>query len=122
MKKINWRDCSKYIVHGDAIEYAMLGNRDTKYNLGPKAPSIECTEGITFFNYAELLPNKKLEQHVGIYEEIYYIIRGEGEFFVSGEFAKVKSGDAIYIPPGNVHGMNNNSGEAIEYICLGSTR
>ena len=121
MKKINWRDCSKYFIHADAIEYAMIGNKNKKYNLGPKTPGIECAEGISFFNHAELQPHKKLDQHVGKYEEIYYILQGEGEFYVDGEYEKVTSGDAIYVPPGSIHGMNNKSNRKIEYICLGST-
>jgi glyoxylate utilization-related uncharacterized protein len=122
MKITNWRDCDSYPVHGDAIERAMIGNIDPKYNTCPKAPVLLCTKGISFFNYAELAPGKKLEKHVGIVEEIYYIISGEGEFSVNDETVDVKGGDAIYAAPGDEHGMTNNSDKSIVYLCLGTTQ
>jgi hypothetical protein len=121
MKIVNWRDCSSYPVHGEAIERAMIGNLDPKYNLCPEEPVLFCAKGISFFNYAELLPGKKLEKHVGTHEEIYYIINGEGEFSVNDEVVKIKDGDAIYATSGDEHGMINISDKPIKYLCIGTT-
>jgi mannose-6-phosphate isomerase-like protein (cupin superfamily) len=118
----NWRDCSSYLVHGEAVERAMIGNTDPKYNTCPKDPVLLCAKGISFFNYAELPSGKNLEKHVGIVEEIYYIINGEGVFSVNDEAVKVKDGDAVYVAPGDEHGMTNKGDMPIVYLCLGSTK
>jgi mannose-6-phosphate isomerase-like protein (cupin superfamily) len=122
MEKTNWRNCSSYPVHGEAVERAMIGNVDPKHNLCPKDPMLTCAKGISFFNYAELPSGKKLEMHIGTYEEIYYIINGAGEFFVNDEVAKLKDGDAVFVAAGDEHGMTNNSEMPILYLCLGSTQ
>ena len=61
-----------------------------------------------FLAQGELAPGKVLEAHVDPYEEIYYVLQGEGLMMVGDEKQKVRSGDAIWIPYGAVHSLEND--------------
>ncbi len=64
-------------------------------------------EGMLFMAHADLEPSKKIEAHIDPYEEIYYILEGQGEMLVGGDTKQVKKGDAIFIPQGDVHALLN---------------
>jgi mannose-6-phosphate isomerase-like protein (cupin superfamily) len=53
-------------------------------------------------------------------EQCYYIIRGRGVAFIEGETREISAGDAIYIPPGNRHGIRNTGDEVLEYLTANS--
>ena len=65
-------------------------------------------QGILFFAHAVLKPNKVLESHIDPYEEIYYIIAGQGLMQVGDDEQQVTTGDAIWIPYGVSHSLVNN--------------
>lgn len=50
-------------------------------------------------------------------EEIYYILRGHGRMRINEETAEVGPGDAIAIPPGAVHTIQNTGGETLVFLC-----
>jgi mannose-6-phosphate isomerase-like protein (cupin superfamily) len=50
-------------------------------------------------------------------EEIYYILRGQGEMKIDVDKRTVGSGDAIAIPPGAVHTIFNSGTEPLVFLC-----
>lgn len=44
-------------------------------------------------------------------DEVYYVLRGEGEVTVGGEARRVRSGDVVAIPKGKVHSFVNKGAE-----------
>lgn len=50
-------------------------------------------------------------------EEIYYILKGTGRMTVGAEVCEVEAGDAVFIPRGNPHTLEN-TGEAPMTILL----
>jgi mannose-6-phosphate isomerase-like protein (cupin superfamily) len=50
-------------------------------------------------------------------EEIYFIIAGRGRIGIEGEFAEVRTGDAIAIPPGKRHKLWNTGEEMLKLLC-----
>lgn len=50
-------------------------------------------------------------------EEIYYILSGRGRMEIAGESREVGPGDAIAIPPGQVHQITNTGGEVLKFLC-----
>jgi mannose-6-phosphate isomerase-like protein (cupin superfamily) len=50
-------------------------------------------------------------------EEIYYILRGNGEMKIDKENRRVGPGDAIAIPPGEVHTIFNSGTEPLVFLC-----
>lgn len=50
-------------------------------------------------------------------EEIYYILRGQGQMTIDGQQRIVGPGDAIAIPPGAVHTILNSGSEQLVFLC-----
>lgn len=67
--------------------------------------------GILFLAHGVLKPGKLIEPHVDPYEEIYYVLEGRGVMRVGDEKQGVRRGDAVWIPCGAVHRLENNSDE-----------
>lgn len=50
-------------------------------------------------------------------EEIYYITHGQGRMQIGEELRDVKVGDAIAIPPGQVHQITNTGQDTLRLLC-----
>jgi len=50
-------------------------------------------------------------------EEIYYILVGEARMRIGDEVRDVRRGDAIGIPPGQIHQITNASSETLVFLC-----
>ena len=50
-------------------------------------------------------------------EEIYYILSGRGQMRIGGEQRDVRPGEAIAIPPGAVHTIENTGATALIFLC-----
>lgn len=50
-------------------------------------------------------------------EEIYYILAGKGCLRIGGELRDVGPGDAIAIPPGQIHKISNLGDEVLTFLC-----
>ncbi len=67
---------------------------------------------------ARLEPGQQTAPHYHIRtEEIYYILTGEGRLEVGPETRLVQPGDAIAIPPGEVHTITNTGTVQLKFIC-----
>ena len=64
-------------------------------------------EGILFLTYGTVKPGKGVESHVDPYEEIYYILEGEGVMRLDMDEKSVRAGDAKWVPCGSVHSLVN---------------
>ncbi|MFY9553311.1 MAG: cupin domain-containing protein [Blastocatellia bacterium] len=49
-------------------------------------------------------------------EEIYYIVSGRGVMTVGGETCEVETGDAVYVPRGQRHSLENTGGQPITLL------
>ena len=87
----------RYIAHGGAIATMLLDS--------------SVLQGILFFAYAVLKPGKVLESHIDPYEEIYYLLQGQGVMTVGDEQQRVTAGDAIWLPYGLPHSLANDGDE-----------
>ncbi|HRX77420.1 MAG TPA: cupin domain-containing protein [Pirellulaceae bacterium] len=50
-------------------------------------------------------------------EEIYYILEGTGSMRIGDELRTVGPGDAIAIPPGAIHQIENTGREVLKFLC-----
>ena len=50
-------------------------------------------------------------------EEIYYILEGTAQMQIGDELREVRPGDAIAIPPGDVHQIRNSGGQTLKFLC-----
>ena len=50
-------------------------------------------------------------------EEIYYILEGTAQMQIGDELREVRPGDAIAIPPGDVHQIRNSGRQTLKFLC-----
>ena len=68
---------------------------------------------------ATLEPGQATERHYHrTAEEIYLVTKGSGELKVDGETRDVRPGDAVLIPPGAWHALENNGTSDLTIICV----
>ena len=72
------------------------------------------------YSLAEALvrPGESTAAHRLKNSEVYYIIAGAGEMRVEDETAPVRSGQAVYIPPGAVQSIRNTGNEDLVFLCV----
>ena len=67
---------------------------------------------------ATLEPGQATERHYHrATEEIYFVIKGSGDMEVDGETEHVRPGDAVLIPPGAWHTLENNGTSELRILC-----
>ena len=93
-----------YIAHGGGIARMLLTNKELRSML--------------FLADASLAPGKTIETHIDPYEEIYYILEGEGVMMVGDDERRVKKGDAIWIPMGEKHSLVNDTNENTGFLVV----
>jgi mannose-6-phosphate isomerase-like protein (cupin superfamily) len=50
-------------------------------------------------------------------EEIYFVLKGQGRMEVDGEVSYVRPGDAVLIPAGAWHQLENNGTSELRILC-----
>jgi mannose-6-phosphate isomerase-like protein (cupin superfamily) len=67
---------------------------------------------------ASLEPGQATQRHYhGRSEEIYLVTKGSGTLKVDGETRRVRPGDAILIPPGAWHTLENDGTSELTILC-----
>ena len=67
---------------------------------------------------ARLPPTASTTAHYHVEtEEIYYLLEGRGAMRVGDEQLEVGPGDAIAIPPGEVHQITNTGSTILKFLC-----
>jgi mannose-6-phosphate isomerase-like protein (cupin superfamily) len=68
---------------------------------------------------AALEPGQATQRHYHRQsEEIYFVTKGAGELEVDGEIRTVRPGDAILIPPGAWHTLENDGTSELLILCM----
>ncbi len=85
--------------------------------------ALEPTVFLTNWAYVDhlLLPpgaSEGLHRHVGV-EEVYYVIRGDGEVRVGSETALIRAGDAVPVLLGEPHSFRNSGTGDLELMIIG---
>jgi mannose-6-phosphate isomerase-like protein (cupin superfamily) len=67
---------------------------------------------------ATLEPDQATERHYHrATEEIYFVIKGSGRMEVDGDARIVRPGEAVLIPPGAWHQLENNGNSELRILC-----
>jgi mannose-6-phosphate isomerase-like protein (cupin superfamily) len=68
---------------------------------------------------ATLEPDQATQRHYHRRsEEIYLVTKGSGSLEVDGESRRVRPGDAILIPPGAWHTLENDGTSELTILCM----
>jgi mannose-6-phosphate isomerase-like protein (cupin superfamily) len=67
---------------------------------------------------ATLEPGQATERHYHAKtEEIYFVVKGSGRMEVDGDAQTIRPGDAVLIPPGAWHTLENNGTSELRILC-----
>ena len=67
---------------------------------------------------ATLEPGQATERHYHREtEEIYFVLKGQGALELDGETSYLRPGDAVLIPPGALHTLENNGTSELRILC-----
>ena len=68
---------------------------------------------------ATLEPGQATERHHHrASEEIYLVTKGSGDLELDGESRRVRPGDAVLIPPGTWHTLENDGTSELTILCM----
>jgi mannose-6-phosphate isomerase-like protein (cupin superfamily) len=68
--------------------------------------------------HAVVEPGRRTLPHRLAATEVYYILSGSGIMHVDGETREVRSGQAVYIPPGAVQLIENTGSVILSFLCV----
>ena len=75
--------------------------------------------GLQSLAEATLEPGQATERHHHrATEKIYLVTKGSGELEVDGETRRVRPGDAVLIPPGAWHTLENDGTSELTILCM----
>ncbi len=94
-------------THGGAVARMILTHREL--------------EAMDFLAFDHLEPGKTIEDHIDPYEEIYFILSGKGMMRVDDQVKEVKPGDAVWLPKGVSHGLQNHTGAPCQILVAAAT-
>ena len=89
--------------------------RHTRVLVGENAPLKAngfCMGQVTIF------PGGQVPAHEHVQEEVYYVLRGEGEIEIQGETHAFREGEAVYVPSGLKHNLRNPGKADMTFIFV----
>ncbi len=66
----------------------------------------------------EIAPGGNTPKHAHAWEHEMFIHAGAGEMFNSGQWSRVKAGNALFIPGNEEHQIRNTGQETLVVVCL----
>jgi mannose-6-phosphate isomerase-like protein (cupin superfamily) len=68
--------------------------------------------------HAFVKPGKKTLPHRLKTSEVYYVLSGSGTMHINMESARVRPGQAVYIPPGSLQFIENTGRSDLAFLCI----
>lgn len=106
MHIIDLKNCEEFIAGDKTI---------LKELLHPDKQNIKLRYSLA---HATVKPYEKSTPHMLKTSEVYYILEGEGIMHIDNENTKVKSGQAIYIPPNSKQFIENTGRNDLKFLCI----
>ena len=67
-------------------------------------PELGCRSVTQFVGY---IPVVRAPDHFHKYDEVVYVLEGEGKLHIDGETAPLRPGSCVHLPAGTVHCLEN---------------
>jgi mannose-6-phosphate isomerase-like protein (cupin superfamily) len=98
---------------GDGTMYAVIGRDDASFGEATAGrmfrllatPEHGCASATQFVGY---IPVGRAPDHYHRYDEVVYVLEGEGTLHVDGETAPLRAGTCVHLPAGLVHCLENS--------------
>ena len=112
------------IVRADQLQFIPASHEDPKSPGALKKVLFKKADllagRIEMINWSKIPVGKAFKPHYHQdMEEVFIILKGEVKIKVDGEEEILNEGDAVVIPMGKVHEMENISQKDVDYLALG---
>ncbi|MFZ2412160.1 MAG: cupin domain-containing protein [Candidatus Methanoperedens sp.] len=102
----NLKDCDEFIAGDNSLLRELLhpdkADLDIRYSLA----------------HAVVPPGQTTTPHSLKTSEVYYIMEGEGMMHIDDETARVRQGQAVYIPPNSRQYIRNTGKTDLVFLCI----
>ena len=112
------------IVRSAKSEFIPAGHEDQNSPavfIKPLLRKDDLIEGrVQMISWAQLSTGKSFRPHYHEdMQEVFVLLKGEARITVDGKQAEIGAGDAVVIPMGGIHKMENTGVGDVEYVVLG---
>ena len=95
-----------------AIEERRSATAARQFTLGV-TPAVGCASVTQFIGY---VPPGRAPDHFHRYDEVLYILEGEGILHIDGEEARFTAGSCVHLPARLVHSLENTGAEELRLL------
>ena len=88
----------------------------TPERTGDREFRVLLSEGLTFTQFAGLIPPGRAPAHHHTYDEVVHVLAGQGVVHLSGRTADIGPGTSIYLPPYQPHCLENTGSSPLEVL------
>jgi mannose-6-phosphate isomerase-like protein (cupin superfamily) len=122
-----------YACEGDGLEILAVTVRAGSPGTGPTYPVVrleDCepertgdrefrvllSEGLTFTQFAGMIPPGRAPAHHHTYDEVVHVLAGQGVVHLDGTDTPIEPGTSIYLPPLQPHCLENTGAEPLKVL------
>jgi mannose-6-phosphate isomerase-like protein (cupin superfamily) len=74
------------------------------------------SEGLSFTQFAGLIPPGRAPEHHHTYDEVVHVLAGQGVVHLDGGQTQIGPGTSIYLPPQTPHCLENTGSEPLRVL------
>ena len=102
---------SRTVRYADQPTLPASGDREFRYLV---TNEVGCKDATQFFG---VIAPGRAPDHSHVYDEVIYVLEGEGVFHGGGQDRPVRAGSCIHIPPFFVHSLENSGESAMRIVA-----
>ncbi len=98
-----------------ALQVATLADCEPE-RTGDRELRVLLSSGLTFTQFAGLIPPGRAPAHQHAYDEVVHVLAGQGVVHLSGISAQIGPGTSIYLPPYQPHCLENTGSAPLQVL------
>jgi mannose-6-phosphate isomerase-like protein (cupin superfamily) len=98
-----------------ALQVATLADCEPE-RTGDREFRVLLSSGLTFTQFAGLIPPGRAPAHQHAYDEVVHVLAGQGVVHLSGISAQIGPGTSIYLPPYQPHCLENTGSAPLQVL------
>jgi mannose-6-phosphate isomerase-like protein (cupin superfamily) len=98
-----------------ALQVTTLETRPVE-RTGDREFRVLLSEGLSFTQFAGLIPPGRAPEHQHTYDEVVHVLAGQGVVHLDGTQTEIGAGSSIYLPPHTPHCLENTGSEPLQVL------
>jgi len=105
-------NCRRIVRYDDQPMLTASGDREFRYLV---TDEVGCTELTQFYG---IIAPGRAAVHSHVYDEVIYVLEGEGMLHIDGSHEPVSKGSCIYLPPLLEHSLENSGDSPMTIVAV----